>query len=63
MNENNERLFLCKPCAEKLKGFKSVKSVKYLAPHKEKGTCDQCGCRRYGYDCEVEWSDVAYGEE
>lgn len=50
---NAEKLFLCRPCAEKLKDFQSVETVKMVAPHKQKGTCDQCCRRRFGYDCLV----------
>ncbi len=56
MKENTEKLFLCRPCAEKMKTMRTCKSVVLGAPHKEKGTCEQCCRRRYGYDCEVEFN-------
>ena len=56
---DTEKLFLCRPCAEALKNYKTVKRVKIGAHHKEKRTCDQCCCRRFGYDCEVEYKPVS----
>ena len=52
-----DNLFLCRPCAERMKDFVTVRSVKMVAPRKQKGTCDQCNRRRFGYDCQVEFED------
>lgn len=52
-----EKMFLCLPCAEKLKAMKSVKRIKVGAHQKSKGECEQCCRRRYGYECTVEWND------
>lgn len=48
-----EELFLCRPCAEKMKTMRTCKKVVLGAPHGKKGDCEQCGRRRYGYDCKV----------
>lgn len=54
-----DELFLCKPCAESMKnGFRTVRSIKYLKPGREKGTCELCQRRRFGYYCEVEFGEV-----
>ncbi len=59
MDGNNEELFLCKPCAESMKkGFRTVEDVKYIKPGREKGTCELCQRRRFGYYCEVEFREV-----
>ena len=52
-DEDGETLFLCRPCAEKMKDMKSVKHIKVGAHKKSKGECEQCCCRRYGYECKV----------
>ena len=57
MDEDKQILFLCKPCAEEMKGYKTVKSVKYDRPGRDKGTCELCGRRRFGYICEVEFRE------
>lgn len=63
MDEDNEQMFLCKPCAESMKqGFRTVKSVKYIRAGREKGTCELCKCRRFGYYCEVEFREVEGNE-
>ena len=53
-----EEMFLCKPCAEKIKDFKTVEKVKYVQSVTNKGTCEQCGCRRFGYICKVKFRDL-----
>lgn len=60
MSEEGEELFLCKPCAEEMKkgNFRTVKNVKYIKPGREKGTCELCQRRRFGYYCEVEFREV-----
>ncbi|MBQ7861619.1 MAG: hypothetical protein IJ349_05400 [Clostridia bacterium] len=56
--EGDEPL-LCKPCAESMKkGFRTVKDVNYIKPGREKGTCELCQRRRFGYYCEVEFMEV-----
>ncbi len=53
-----EEMFLCKPCAEKIKDFQTIEDVKYVQSVKEKGTCEQCGCRRFGYLCKVKFAEL-----
>lgn len=53
-----EELFLCKPCAEKIKDFKTCEDVIYVQSAKDKGTCEQCGKRRFGYICKVKYKDL-----
>lgn len=57
-NEDTEVLFLCRPCAEKLKTMNCVKHIHIGESVKKKGDCEQCGRRRYGYKCTVEWKDL-----
>lgn len=57
MPEGYKKMFLCKPCAEKMKKLKTAEDVKYIQPAKEKGTCEQCRCRRFGYICGVKFTD------
>ena len=52
-----EKLFICLPCAERMKEMKSVISVKIGHHLKKKGECEQCCRRRYGYMCEVVFND------
>lgn len=57
--DEDDVLFLCKPCAESMKnGFRTVRSIKYIKPGREKGTCELCQRRRFGYYCEVEFKEV-----
>ena len=50
-------LFLCRPCAEAMKSFKTVASVR-IGPHKRvKQICEQCARSRYGYLCDVTFKD------
>lgn len=57
--EEEEELFLCKPCAESMKeGYRTVKSVKYIKPGRSKGLCELCQRRRYGYYCKVKFREV-----
>lgn len=59
MDEDIDVLFLCKPCAESMKsGFRTVRNLKYIKPGREKGTCELCNCRRFGYYCEVKFKEV-----
>ena len=58
MPDEKEQLFLCKPCAEEMKNYKTVASVEYIRPARDKGTCELCGRRRFGYVCEVGYRDV-----
>ena len=52
-----ETQFLCRPCAEAMKSFKTVASVQ-IGPHKRvKQLCEQCGRSRYGYLCDVTFKD------
>lgn len=53
-----EEMFLCKPCAEKMKDFKTVEEVKYVQSVTKKGTCEQCNCRRFGYICKVKFREL-----
>lgn len=57
MQEYDE-MFLCKPCAEKMKDFKTVEEIKYVQTVKDKGTCEQCNCRRFGYICKVKFKEL-----
>ena len=41
-----KHVFMCRPCAEET-GVKMIRSVL------DKGTCQCCRKRRYGYRCEV----------
>lgn len=52
-HDEHEKLFLCKPCAEEMKKMKTVENIKYVQSVKEKGTCELCRCRRFGYICKV----------
>lgn len=60
MTEEKEELFLCKPCAEEMKqgNLRTVEDVRYIKPGREKGTCELCRRRRFGYYCEVEFKEV-----
>ena len=59
----SEELFLCKPCAESMKdGYRTVESIKYIKPGRDKGTCELCQRRRFGYYCEVEFKEVESSE-
>lgn len=55
---DEERLFLCRPCAERGKAglLLTIKTVELLRPAREKGSCDICARRRYGYWCAVDWA-------
>ena len=55
MPDGYEELFLCKPCAEEMKKYKTVEEVKYIQSVTKKGTCEQCRCRRFGYRCNVKF--------
>jgi hypothetical protein len=46
-----DRLRLCKPCAERMRGLSSVRRIEELSKigRNQKITCEQCGRRRYGY--------------
>lgn len=57
MPDEKEQLFLCKPCAEEMKDYRTVKSVEYIRPARDKGTCELCHRRRFGYVCEVEFKE------
>lgn len=57
MGNDYETLFLCKPCAEKIKDFKTCEDVKYVQAAKNKGTCEQCNRRRFGYICKVKFKE------
>lgn len=48
MMKTEKHVFMCRPCAEGRDGVKILRSVL------EKGTCQCCRKRRYGYLCEVE---------
>ena len=55
--EKNERriemakeVFMCRPCAEKLKA--AGRCVMH-SPVKDKGECYNCKRRRFGYTCEI----------
>lgn len=50
-----EKIFLCRPCAERLKDFKTVKSIKYGQGRSYKDNCEQCGCRRFGTISDIEF--------
>ncbi|MEA5151981.1 MAG: hypothetical protein VB039_05205 [Oscillospiraceae bacterium] len=50
-----EELFLCLPCAERLKDFQTVESIKVGRHRRDKDVCEQCGRRRFGYLCEVKF--------
>lgn len=52
-----QTLFLCKPCAEEMKEYKTVKGLRYDRPARSKGTCALCGRRRFGYICEVNFRE------
>ena len=41
-----KHVFMCRPCAEET-GVKMIRSVL------DKGTCQMCRKRRYGYLCEI----------
>ena len=58
MPDGYEKLFLCKPCAEEMKDYKTVEDVKYIQPAKKKGTCELCRCRRFGYVCNVKFKEA-----
>lgn len=65
MDEDKQILFLCKPCAEEMKDYKTVRNVRYDRPARDKGTCELCGRRRFGYICEVEFrepEEITYDE-
>ena len=62
MDDDKETLFLCKHCAEEMKEYKTVASVEYIRPARDKGTCEQCRLRRYGYMCEVEFREPEAAE-
>ena len=54
---DSETLFLRRPCAEAMKSFKTVATVR-IGPHKRvKQICEQCGRSRYGYLCDVTFKD------
>lgn len=57
MTDEYEELFLCKPCAEEMKDMKTVESIKYVQSEKEKGTCELCRRRRFGYTCKVKFTE------
>lgn len=57
MPDGYKNMFLCKPCAEEMKDYKTVEDVKYIQPTKRKGTCEQCRYRRFGYMCKVKFTD------
>lgn len=57
MNNEKDELFLCKPCAEEMKDYKTVEEIEYVRPARDKGTCEQCNRRRYGYVCNVKYTD------
>lgn len=56
--EERENLFLCRPCAEHMKELRTVSSVHIGRPARDKGTCEQCCRRRYGYHCEVVFREI-----
>lgn len=62
---DTEELFLCLPCAKDYEGgvYKTLKSIKIGGHVKQKGTCDHCCRRRYGYRCKVEYHDVITGRD
>ena len=62
MLDEYEELFLCKPCAEEMKNYKTVEKVKYVQSAKKKGTCELCRCRRFGYICKVKFKEVEESE-
>lgn len=62
MSDGYEKMFLCKPCAEEMKGYRTVADVKYIQSAKKKGTCELCGCRRFGYICNVKFKEVEGSE-
>lgn len=53
----HERLFLCRPCAERMKSLQTVENLAYGKSRSQKGTCEECGRRRYGA-----LSDVVFRE-
>lgn len=57
MNDEKEELFLCKPCAEEMKDMQTVEDIQYVQATKKKGTCEMCGCRRFGYICKVKFKE------
>lgn len=50
-----DTLFLCRPCAENMKSFQTVRYVKQGRSRRYKDTCEQCARRRFGSLCEVEF--------
>lgn len=59
MPDGYEELFFCKPCAEEAKNYRTVKNIEYVRPARDKGTCELCGKRRFGYMCEMEFREAA----
>lgn len=62
MPDGYEEPFLCKPCAEEMKDYKTVEDVEYIQSAKKKGTCEQCRCRRFGYICNVKFKEAEGSE-
>lgn len=52
-----ETIQCCRPCAERLGEFRTVKAARIGRPIRDKITCEICDRRRYGYSVEVEWRD------
>ena len=57
MSNEKEELFLCKPCAEEMKDYKTVEDVECVRPARDKSTCELCGRRRFGYVCKVKFKE------
>lgn len=55
-----DRLFLCRPCIEKMPAYQTVDKVEPLSSRKVKGSCELCGCRRFGYDCNVVFAEATH---
>ena len=58
MESEYEEMFLCKPCAEKIKSFKTCEDVRIKTSVRDKGLCEQCNRRRYGYFCDVKFKEI-----
>ena len=55
-----DTLFLCRPCIEKMPQYQTVERVEIGSPGRAKDTCDMCCCRRYGYNCAVEFVEPTH---
>lgn len=55
-----DALFLCRPCIEKMPQYQTVGRVDIGSAAGRKGTCDMCCCRRFGYNCKVEFVEATH---